>query len=513
MSNEKFIYFVKEIFSAQKGLSTTYCVYKKVIHNFAKIYLFQQCFSVDFTKVLWYYFNAHKFLGRYFIMDAKEIFKSICEIIEKAPEDINPVSYNTWISTLSPCAFKNNTLYLIAPTEMHRRHIMTASTLHMYLVSALNMVIDKPGADVVILLESEAISVIDDQPAESAKISRPMLNERYTFENFVTGPSNQFAHAAALSVAEAPATISNPLFIYGGVGLGKTHLMHAIGNHILSHSPQTKVLYITSEKYTNEFIDALSKHQITAFRERYRQNVDVLMIDDVQFLSGKESTQEEIFHNINDLFNADKQIILSSDRPPKNIATLSDRLCSRFEGGLLADITPPDLEMRAAILRKKVEINNMSGITDNILFLIAEKASDNVRELEGALKRVYAFSTLTGRNISMELAAEALKDYHSEIQKQVTPEMIIEAVSDYFSLSPELIVGPRRDRVIVQPRHIAYYLCKEMTDLSTSRIGDEFNGRDHATIINGIGKIRTAIKTDEKLKDQIDDIITRLRGE
>ncbi len=448
-------------------------------------------------------------------MNAKEIFSQICGIIENEPEEISPMSYKTWICTLEPLVFKDNTLYLVVPSEMHRRHIMTVTggILYTYLISALNIVINNPGANVTLLLKEEVPSVMDGDVKTGAKIQRPMLNERYTFENFVTGPSNQFAQAAALSVAEAPAAMFNPLFIYGGVGLGKTHLMHAIGNYILEKSPETKVLYITSEKYTNEFIDALSKHQITAFRERYRQNVDVLMIDDVQFLSGKESTQEEIFHNINDLFNANKQIILSSDRPPKNIATLSDRLCSRFEGGLLADITPPDLEMRAAILRKKADNNNMEGIPDNILFLIAEKASDNVRELEGALKRVYSYSALTGREISLDLAAEALKDYHTEIQKQVTPEAIIDAVSAYFSVTPDDIMGPRRDRAIVQPRHIAYYLCREMTDLSTSRIGEEFNGRDHATIMNGIGKIRTAVKTDEKLKEHIDDIITRLRGE
>ena len=448
-------------------------------------------------------------------MNAKDIFSQICGIIENEPEEISPMSYKTWICTLEPLVFKDNTLYLVVPSEMHRRHIMTVTggILYTYLISALNIVINNPGANVTLLLKEEVPSVMDGDVKTGAKIQRPMLNERYTFENFVTGPSNQFAQAAALSVAEAPAAMFNPLFIYGGVGLGKTHLMHAIGNYILEKTPKTKVLYITSEKYTNDFIGALSKHQIAAFRERYRQNVDVLMIDDVQFLSGKESIQEEIFHNINDLFSANQQIILSSDRPPKNIATLSDRLCSRFEGGLLADITPPDLEMRAAILRKKADNNNMEGITDNILFLIAEKASDNVRELEGALKRVYSYSALTGREISMDLAAEALKDYHTEIQKQVTPEAIIDAVSAYFSVTPDDIMGPRRDRAIVQPRHIAYYLCREMTDLSTSRIGEEFNGRDHATIMNGIGKIRTAVKTDEKLKEHIDDIITRLRGE
>lgn len=445
-------------------------------------------------------------------MDAESIFEHICSIIEQTPQDINPISYKTWIRTLKPLVYKDNTLYLIAPSELHRRHIMTTSALHSYLVTALNIVIDRPGADVVLLLAEEAASVMDAAAPAKVTVPRPMLNEKYTFENFVIGPSNQFAHAAAVSVAEAPATINNPLFIYGGVGLGKTHLMHAIGNYILASHPDTRVLYITCEKYTNEFIDALSKHQITSFRERYRQNVDILMIDDIQFLEKKESTQEEIFHNINDLFTANKQIIFSSDRPPKNIATLTDRLCSRFEGGLVVDITPPDLETRAAILRKKAELER-AAVDDNILFLIAEKASDNVRELEGALKRVLAFSALTGRELSMDMAAEALRDYHTEVQKHCTPEMIIRAVADFFRLAPEDLLGPRRDRPIVQPRQIAYYLCRELTDLSTNRIGDEFGGRDHATIINGIGKIRAAVKTDPAIRGYVDDITMKLRGE
>lgn len=445
-------------------------------------------------------------------MDASELFQKICAIIEQSPQDVNPISFKTFIATLKPLTFKDNTLYLIAPSDMHRRHLMTVTMMHAFLVSALNIVIDSPGADVVLVLESEAAAIIDTTLQPKASIPYPMLNERYTFENFVIGSGNQFAYAAALSVAEAPATINNPLFIYGGVGLGKTHLMHAIGNHILQFKPDTKVLYITCEKYTNEYIRSVSKHQIDAFRDKYRENVDVLMIDDVQFLTKKEHTQEEIFHNINDLFAANKQIILSSDRPPKSIQTLSDRLCSRFEGGLLVDITPPDLETRAAILRKKAEIDKID-IDDNILLFIAERASDNVRELEGALKRITVFASTTGQPITLELAGKVLRDYNAEIQKHCTPEMIISTVAEYFGITSEDILGPRRDKPIVQPRHIAYYLCRELTSLSNKRIGDEFNGRDHATIINGIGKIRTALKTDIEIKNCIEDITMRLKGE
>jgi chromosomal replication initiator protein len=445
-------------------------------------------------------------------MDAAVLFEKMCKIIEQSPQEINPMSYRAFIATLKPLTFKDNTLYLIAPSDMHRRHLMTVTMMHAFLISALNIVIDSPGADVILVLESEAASIMDSTIQEKASIPHPMLNERYTFENFVIGPGNHFAYAAALSVAEAPATINNPLFIYGGVGLGKTHLMHAIGNHILEYKPDTKVLYITCEKYTNEYIRAISKHQIDLFRDKFRENVDVLMIDDIQFLTNKERIQEEIFHNINDLFASNKQIILSSDRPPKSIQTLSDRLCSRFEGGLLVDITPPDVETRAAILRKKAEMDKVE-VDDNILLYIAEKASDNVRELEGALKRITVFASTTGQPITLDLASKVLREYNAEVQKHCTPEMIITTVADYFGLTPEDILGPRRDKPIVHPRHIAYYLCRELTSLSNKRIGDEFNGRDHATIINGIGKIRTQLKTDAELKNAVEDITMRLRGE
>ncbi len=445
-------------------------------------------------------------------MDAAVLFEKMCKIIEQSPQEINPMSYRAFIATLKPLTFKDNTLYLIAPSDMHRRHLMTVTMMHAFLISALNIVIDSPGADVILVLESEAASIMDSTIQEKASIPHPMLNERYTFENFVIGPGNHFAYAAALSVAEAPATINNPLFIYGGVGLGKTHLMHAIGNHILEYKPDTKVLYITCEKYTNEYIRAISKHQIDLFRDKFRENVDVLMIDDIQFLTNKERIQEEIFHNINDLFASNKQIILSSDRPPKSIQTLSDRLCSRFEGGLLVDITPPDVETRAAILRKKAEMDKVE-VDDNILLYIAEKASDNVRELEGALKRITVFASTTGQPITLDLTSKVLREYNAEVQKHCTPEMIITTVADYFGLTPEDILGPRRDKPIVHPRHIAYYLCRELTSLSNKRIGDEFNGRDHATIINGIGKIRTQLKTDAELKNAVEDITMRLRGE
>ena len=450
-------------------------------------------------------------------MDAAEIFEQICLIIEKSPQDVSPISYTTWIKTLKPLTFKNNCLYLIAPGEINRRHILIANggIYLTYLTTGLNIVINSPGASVEIILESEAPAILEDDLPKATTKFRPMLNEKYTFDTFVVGSANAFAHAAAVSVAEAPATINNPLFIYGGVGLGKTHLMHAIGNYLLSQNPDTRVLYVTSESYTNEFIDAVSKHQITAFREKYRQNVDVLMIDDVQFWgSNMDRTQEEIFHNINDLFNANKQIVLSSDRHPSNLSSLTDRLRSRFMGGLLVDIAPPDLETRVAILRRKAESDHIT-VSDKILFLIAEKASDNVRELEGALKRVLAYSAYSSMpsDITIEVANNALRDYHTEAQKNCTPEMIINAVANYFSIEVEDILGAKREKTIALPRQIAYYLCDELTDLSSSRIGDEFNGRDHSTILNGIGKIRSTMKINETIRNYVEDITMHLKGE
>ncbi len=450
-------------------------------------------------------------------MDAAEIFRQICIIIENSPQDVSPISYTTWIKTLQPLVFKNNFLYLIVPSEMHRRHILTSNgnILHSYLTSALNIVINSPGASIELVLETEAPAILEEAQEAPKAPSRPMLNEKYTFESFVVGSANAFAHAAAVSVAEAPATINNPLFIYGGVGLGKTHLMHAIGNYVLEQNPNARVLYATSERYTNEFIDAVSKHQITAFREKYRNNVDLLMIDDVQFWgSNMDRTQEEIFHNINDLFNANKQIVLSSDRHPSNLSSLTDRLRSRFMGGLLVDIAPPDLETRVAILRRKAESEHIQ-ISDKILFLIAEKASDNVRELEGALKRVLAYSAYssTPSDITVEVANNALRDYHTEAQKNCTPEMIINTVANYFSIEVEDILGTKREKTIALPRQIAYYLCDELTDLSSSRIGDEFNGRDHSTILNGIGKIRSTMKINETIRNYVEDITMHLKGE
>ncbi|VTQ81428.1 chromosomal replication initiator protein DnaA, partial [Hathewaya histolytica] len=336
------------------------------------------------------------------------------------------------------------------------------------------------------------------------------LNPKYTFNSFVIGNSNRFAHAASLAVAEAPAKAYNPLFIYGGVGLGKTHLMHAIGHYILQNNSKSKVVYVTSEKFTNELINSIKDDKNEEFRNKYR-NVDVLLIDDIQFIAGKERTQEEFFHTFNALHEANKQIILSSDRPPKEIPTLEDRLRSRFEWGLITDIQAPDFETRIAILKKKADVDNLN-IDNEVMVYIANKIKSNIRELEGALIRVVAYSSLTNKQINVDLAAEALKDIISNKQsKQITIDLIQDIVSSYYNLKIEDLKSARRTRNIAFPRQIAMYLCRKLTDMSLPKIGEEFGGRDHTTVIHAYDKISENLKKDETLEDIVNELAKKIK--
>ena len=335
------------------------------------------------------------------------------------------------------------------------------------------------------------------------------LNPKYTFNSFVIGNSNRFAHAASLAVAESPAKAYNPLFIYGGVGLGKTHLMHAIGHYILDNNPSAKVVYVSSEKFTNELINAIKDDKNEDFRNKYR-NVDVLLIDDIQFIAGKERTQEEFFHTFNALHDANKQIILSSDRPPKEIPTLEDRLRSRFEWGLIADIQVPDFETRMAILKKKADVENLN-VANEVMGYIATKIKSNIRELEGALIRIIAYSSLTNREVTVDLASEALKDIISKKQgKHITIDIIQDVVSSYFNLRVEDLKSQRRTRNVAYPRQIAMYLSRKLTDMSLPKIGEEFGGRDHTTVIHAYEKISENLKTDDSLQHTINDITKKL---
>jgi chromosomal replication initiator protein len=329
------------------------------------------------------------------------------------------------------------------------------------------------------------------------------LNPKYTFESFVIGNSNRFAHAAALAVAEAPAKAYNPLFIYGGVGLGKTHLMHAIGHFVQKHYPGERVVYLSAEKFTNDFINSIRDNRTGEFRNKYR-NVNVLLIDDIQFLAGKESTQEEFFHTFNALHESNKQIVISSDRQPKEIPTLEDRLRSRFEWGLITDIQPPDLETRAAILRKKAAIEQIA-ISNEDIQLIASKVTTNIRELEGALTRIKAYAAMSGQEINETMVEKTLKDLLLDTSDEpVTAAKIQKVVADYFNLRVEDMKAKKRTRAVAYPRQIAMYLCRELTDLSLPKIGEEFGGRDHTTVMHAQEKISAEIKSSPNLVNQIE---------
>ena len=369
--------------------------------------------------------------------------------------------------------------------------------------------------------------VVDDEPEdESAKVKpqapavrKPlneenysnMLNPRYTFDSFVIGAGNRFAHAASLAVAEAPAKAYNPLFLYGGVGLGKTHLMHAIGHYILEHNPDCKVLYISSEKFTNEFINAIRDNRGEDFRNKYR-NIDILLIDDIQFLAGKEQTQEEFFHTFNALHEEHKQIVISSDRPPKEIPTLEERLRSRFEWGLITDIQPPDLETRIAILRKKAKAENLD-IPNEVMVYIASHIDTNIRELEGALIRVVAYSSLINEDITAHLAAEALKDIiPANRPRSVTIEDIMQVVGQFYGLKIEDFKARKRTKSVAFPRQIAMYLSRELTDYSLPKIGEAFGGRDHTTVIHAHEKIARDLEHDQELYKIINSIKTQIKN-
>ncbi|MDD5138322.1 MAG: chromosomal replication initiator protein DnaA [Candidatus Omnitrophota bacterium] len=345
-------------------------------------------------------------------------------------------------------------------------------------------------------------------PAPAASAREPMtpflLNPKYTFDNFIVGPSNRFAHAACLSIADSPAKAYNPLFIYSRVGLGKTHLMQAICHRIRHNNPSTRFYYTTSEKFTTELIGAIQHRSTAAFREKFR-NVDVLLIDDIHFIANKEATQEEFFHTFNALYDSHKQIIISSDRPPKEIQKLEERLVSRFSWGLVTDIQPPDLETRIAILKKKIE-NESVDIPDDVLHLIAEIIKSNIRELEGALVKVIAYSLLEEKHITLEMAKGVLKDLLKEASKQITVEDIQRAVADYFKIHPDELKTKKRVKNVVVPRQVAMYLSRELTSMSLPEIGLAFGGKDHTTVLHAFKKIQAEILKNHQIKSAVEQI-------
>ena len=350
------------------------------------------------------------------------------------------------------------------------------------------------------------------QPVVVSNQSEPaFLNSRYAFDTYVIGASNRFAHAAALAVAEAPARAYNPLFIYGGVGLGKTHLLHAIGHYVLQTQPGAVVRYVSSEQFTNDFIASVGDPgRIAGFKRRYRQS-DVLLVDDIQFLEKKEATLEEFFHTFNTLYDASKQIVLTSDRPPKQLG-LDERVRSRFEWGLITDVQPPDLETRIAILRKKADFDGVGHLPSDVLAFIASRIESNIRELEGALIRVVAFASLDRSQVSVALAETVLQDlYPDSGPGTISPDLIISEISRYFDLSVDQVLSLKRDRNLVHARHIAMYLCRELTDLSLPRIGLRFGGRDHSTVMHAYSKIRSLMAERRSTYNQIQELTARIR--
>ena len=441
----------------------------------------------------------------------KENWQKILLLL-KEEHDISDISYHTWLEPLTPYSYENNTVTVIVPEQTFLKFVNKKYGLILKVTISefigqeceINFKVKEQVEDV----EDRGPQLIANpkMPVSPDAIQSANLNPKYTFDTFVVGSNNNLAHAAALAVAESPGEIYNPLFIYGGVGLGKTHLMHAIAHFILKNDPKAKILYVTSETFTNELIDAIrNKNNITTteFREKYRNN-DVLLIDDIQFIIGKESTQEEFFHTFNTLYESKKQIIISSDKPPKEIETLEERLRSRFEWGLTVDIQSPDYETRMAILRKKEEMEGYN-IENEVIKYIATHVKSNIRELEGALTKIVALSRLNKCDITLQLAEEALKDIISPgSQREVTAELILQIVADHFGLTPLDITSQRRSKEIVYPRQITMYLCRSMMDIPLQSIGKVLGGRDHTTIIHGCEKIAADLKKDDSLKNTIE---------
>ncbi len=419
-------------------------------------------------------------------------------------------AFQTWIVPLVASEPAQDRLNLAAPDAFFREWV------DKHYLSRIREIIrdlaQKP--DIIITLEAHASPAEaegarpspDMQPSRrpAANTTLTTLNPRYTFENFVIGPSNRHAHAYSIAVAENPAKTYNPLFIYGGVGLGKTHLIQAICHHLSRRNPELSIHYVSSERFTNELIDAIQRHATAAFRQKYR-HVDVLVIDDIHFIAGKESTQEEFFHTFNALYDAHKQIVFCSDRPPKEINNLQDRLVSRFGWGLTTDVQPPDFETRVAILQKKIEREPITVPRDVIVF-IAQLIKTNIRELEGALIRTIAYSLLEEEPVTLALAKEVLKDLLREPEKLVTIDFIQRCVAEEFSISLPDLKTKRRNKTVVLPRQIAMYLSRVLTDLSLPEIGAYFGGKDHTTVLHSFNKIKEGITRDEQLKQRIDRI-------
>ncbi len=422
--------------------------------------------------------------------------------IKLIEDNLIPISFNTWIKPLKLYSVTPESIIIIADNFLTLNHVKQR-----YYTDLYNMIKISFGRSYELEFYTQ-----EEISRQQNSIQRTTLNAKYSFENFVVGPSNSFAYAASLAVAEQPSDVYNPLFIYGSVGLGKTHLMNAIGNYIMAEDPMKNVLLTSSESFTNELIDAIVKKKDTSELRNRMRNVDVLMVDDIQFLSKTKSTQEEFFHTFNDLYSKGKQIIISSDRPPKDIPTIEERLRSRFEWGLIVDIQKPDYETRVAILRKKADEEGID-VSYDVIDYIADRVESNIRELEGTLTRLSAQGQLMGVPITLDFARDSLAQLvKSQEGRRITPELIISVISDQYGVTQEDILSKKRSREIALPRQIAMYLCRDMTQLSTTNIGRAFGGRDHTTVMHGCDRISEEMKSNFSFKKRIEELTAMIRN-
>ncbi len=431
--------------------------------------------------------------------NAMKLWSQICNVMQP---DMTSFSFDVWLKVLSPLTIKDDSLFLVAPTEMVKN---TVANNYSEILLEYAKLVEPLLLDVKIIMADEVGYYMTDPD----RVDPSALNPKYTFSTFIVGGSNTFAHAACQAVALKPAGAYNPLFLYGGVGLGKTHLMHAIGHEMRKRNPSAKVMYVTSETFTNELIQSISSNRNKEFRQKFR-NVDLLLIDDIQFIANKEGVQEEFFHTFNTLYNADKQIIISSDKPPKEIAQLEERLKTRFEQGLIADVQQPDYETRMAILGCKA---GDLELDKGVLEFIAERVRSNIRELEGSLTRVIAYCQLYRRRITVENTMEALKDLlPEEARPPLSVDSIKNIVAEFYNIDPSALDAKRRDQEIAFPRQVAMHLSRTMLDLPLSKIGDSFGGRNHTTVMHADEKIGEMLRSDPSFRNVVEDMKKRLRG-
>ena len=435
------------------------------------------------------------------------------ETLTRIETQLSKPSFEAFLKAMHPVALEHDVFVFSVPSLFAKEWL--ESRYRGLIAETLREVLTRSVEIRFVIADGEPLPAPaprDQQTPRAASPDAPALNVKYTFDTFVIGTGNRFAHAAARAVAEAPARAYNPLFIYGGVGLGKTHLLQATGHDVLTHKPHARVTYVSSERFTNELINAIRDDKMVEFRNKYR-NVDVLLIDDIQFLAGKERTQEEFFHTFNTLHESSRQLVISSDRPPREIPTVEDRLRSRFEWGLIADIQPPDYETRIAILRKKAETDAII-LPDEVAQYIAQRISSNIRELEGALSRLRAHAEMARVSISIDLATEVLKDLTPQARiRPVTIEAIQRAVAEFFGIRIEEMKAKRRTKGVAFPRQVAMFLARELTDASLPRIGEEFGGRDHTTVMHACDRVKTSLSQDPHLAAGIKSLVDSFRTE